>query len=256
MGRNKIDIWATPANLQTKCRLLSLTPELRNMIWEFALSVEPDSSLTVSFTKSRGPQTEHSVLRLLETCRFIYCEALGIFYTTNNLKIVATSFYNGDLLDNLRGLTRLPPRRLTGISQLTLILIYSDTEILTRILKLLPSLVNLKRLRLMLNINEHEGTIYGIKSDLDTMRKHMTREMPLLEKAAKMCTSIEHVGTWYTKNLDPDSEHGKLILTSLDLFIKAMPYWKAKKAAYKAAKAAASTQASIATAQDAEAQAT
>ncbi|KXS94662.1 hypothetical protein AC578_5563 [Pseudocercospora eumusae] len=117
MGRKQIDISATSANPQANCRLRDLTPELRKMIWEFALSVEPDWDLTVGFTKPRDVPAEHSVLRLLETCRVIYCEALGIFYSINNLEIAATYVYNGDVPSDLRGLTRLPPRRLAGIGQ-------------------------------------------------------------------------------------------------------------------------------------------
>ncbi|EME83457.1 uncharacterized protein MYCFIDRAFT_174889 [Pseudocercospora fijiensis CIRAD86] len=60
MGRKKIDIWATPADPQITCRLLGLSPELRNITWEFTVSVEPDSDFTVSFTKPSYVPSGHS----------------------------------------------------------------------------------------------------------------------------------------------------------------------------------------------------
>lgn len=60
MARKKIDIWATPANPQADCRLLGLIAEIRNTVWEFTLSVEPDLNSTVYFTKPRYVPADNS----------------------------------------------------------------------------------------------------------------------------------------------------------------------------------------------------
>lgn len=75
---------------QQGCTLLSLPPEIRNIIYELALKLEGDPLGIVDI--KRAPRSGNnintcSVHALLQTCKQLYAEASGIFYTINHVAI-------------------------------------------------------------------------------------------------------------------------------------------------------------------------
>lgn len=80
-------------NPQTGCRLFQLSPELRNYIWTFVLTVElnpntaqGEAAAVLLTTTPNHPETP-TVLSLLQTCRLIYVEACGIFYSSQHIEL-------------------------------------------------------------------------------------------------------------------------------------------------------------------------
>lgn len=72
---------------QARCQLLELPPEIRNIIYEFTLTVQPSKDGTVTISKT--PQTgscKSTVLGVLQTCHQIRNEAQTIFYHANQLR--------------------------------------------------------------------------------------------------------------------------------------------------------------------------
>ena len=100
---------------QTDCRLLQLTAELRNLIYEYVFTVPLNSIILPSAptkerrmgivhdVSSRG-LPPHSVMSLSRTCRQIYDEASGVFYHINHIYIYSHRLSAFSITANLRSL--------------------------------------------------------------------------------------------------------------------------------------------------------
>lgn len=91
-------------NLQPESPFVNLAPEIRNRIYDYAFTapttkygstklyegdytpIFKDDAMIPSVRNRRGNRP-HSVLALLQTCRFIYQEAALLFYSNNNIEI-------------------------------------------------------------------------------------------------------------------------------------------------------------------------
>ncbi|KAK4496541.1 hypothetical protein PRZ48_012521 [Zasmidium cellare] len=74
------------------CRLFKLPAELRNRIYRLTL-VTSDEASPIQITKSG-----HERSRLLDTCKIIRSEALGIYYQENRFAIFIQDYGSSDML--------------------------------------------------------------------------------------------------------------------------------------------------------------
>lgn len=80
------------AMAESECTLLSLPPEIRNVIYQLVLTVNggiPNSRHVNIYRRLKRPGNirEASVLALLQTCKQINNEATAIFYLINHIHI-------------------------------------------------------------------------------------------------------------------------------------------------------------------------
>lgn len=127
-----------PANPQSQSKLLSLPPELRTIIWELVLHVDPASNGALVLCKlsdrdgeaeekEGGGKEEHhhmvsstscsTILNPFLTCRFILYEAAGIFYAQHPISFLFGVFDTSRFARNVHSTARL-----NGIQELQLIL--------------------------------------------------------------------------------------------------------------------------------------
>ena len=75
---------------QEDCTMLSLPPEIRNIIYNLVFKLEGNEAGVVNIgnrPRRENHATTNSVQALLQTCRQIYGETAGIFYATNYISI-------------------------------------------------------------------------------------------------------------------------------------------------------------------------
>lgn len=177
-----------------RCGLLKLPPELRNRIYEYALTVQRDT-VRLEFDPQRG---EQGVLSLLQTCRQIHQEARSAFYYSNHLHIAHWRLHDeGGAIKSYHNLqcfvdaTSKP--RLQAIRHLTLDV--RGAEEITLDFRLLQPCTNLQSLQL--RFERYCNPKY--------LAKDLRRERRFMMKQAKRLTSIEEIRIV----IDEDVEKGK-----------------------------------------------
>ena len=80
----------TAVMAQEDCALISLPPEIRNIVYELVFKLGGDRFGVINIgkrPKSGNNATTYSVQALLQTCRQIYGEGVGVFYAVNCVSI-------------------------------------------------------------------------------------------------------------------------------------------------------------------------
>lgn len=97
------------SNMSSSLLLTKLPSELRTLIWEFTLRIEPTDRDNVEglIWLTPRPQPRPSVLSLLLVCRQIHQEAEGIFYQINKLAVDTGTLF----LKDWEPRSRTPRRR-------------------------------------------------------------------------------------------------------------------------------------------------
>lgn len=73
------------ASPHMQCALLALSPELRNLIYDYVFTVTTSDGKVTMRHNDNIRSTESSVLAFLQTCRLVNDEAAAIFYHNNHL---------------------------------------------------------------------------------------------------------------------------------------------------------------------------
>ncbi|KAK5170962.1 uncharacterized protein LTR77_004106 [Saxophila tyrrhenica] len=182
---------------QTKWRLFKLPPEVRNAIYVLVLASNATSDDgTVAIAKRTGRDLAPSVLTVLQTCRLVYSEAYGIFYSGQHLEL-----NNNDGCAN-RGqrstiifssfVERLDRSRLAAIENLTIRV--SLVEDMTTVIKSARLCVRLKHLCLQLD-HQVNFAFRGPSVEDIVPPAAMRREMPWLRKAFRtLPRSLDTIG--------------------------------------------------------------
>ena len=176
-------------NLQIQCSLFQLPAEIRNEIYTLALTVTSSSPAYIGSYNRLGNSAvittnpEHperpSVLSLLQTCRLIHDEALGIFYSTQPLHLITP---NGQFIS---GMARaLDNGRLQAIRRLKITV--RHFEGLTLVLNSIRHLSSLHVAHIHLCPLTLRPTLNSVKE--------LQRELPFLKAAcAGLSTSLKHL---------------------------------------------------------------